>query len=90
MFFELKLKPIAPHQRHEDVEDILEARFREAECGEVTGGGTGSGCSMVDIELTDTAAGIRIIRNVLLEANLADGAELVQTEPVRKVITFHA
>jgi methionine aminopeptidase len=63
----------------DQVEEILENALVKINLGEITGGGTGMGKSMIDIEITDENRideALEIIRQTLLDSNLSPQLEV--------------
>ncbi len=82
-FFEIILP--APRGEEEpadrfEVEDALQDALSEAGVGEVTGGGTGEGVSIVDVEVTDFDRALPIIRRVLRELRVPPGVRISHNE----------
>ena len=69
----------------DEIEDPLHEALVSAGVGEVTGGGTGSGCAIIDIEVEDLAAGLALIRKVLVELNVPRNTVINQRKPVKIV-----
>ena len=65
----------------DEVEDPLDEALQAAGFGEVTGGGTGSDSSNIDIELTDAARGLPLVRRVLQELGVASSTVIIQRTP---------
>ena len=73
----------SPMERGERFEDPLDDALREAEAGEVTGGGTSLGgdpFSGVDVEATDLEQALEIIRRVLIERGAPAGTVIEEGE----------
>ncbi len=63
------------------VEDPLDEALQAAQLGEVTGGGTGSGSSNIDVEVEDLERGLQVVRRVLRELRVAASTVIVQRTP---------
>jgi hypothetical protein len=63
-----------------EVEDALDEALSDAGVGEVTGGGTGVGQSVVDVEVTDFDRALPIIRRVLRELRVPRGVRISHNE----------
>ena len=63
----------------DEVEEILEDVLFKIDLGEITGGGTGMGKSMIDVEITDENRldeALEIIRKTLQNSNLSAQLEV--------------
>jgi hypothetical protein len=63
----------------DEVEEILEDALVKNNLGEITGGGTGMGISMIDVEIADENRideVLEIIRKTLLNSNLSARLEV--------------
>jgi hypothetical protein len=63
------------------VEDPLDEALQAARLGEVTGGGSGSGSSNIDVELRDLERGLPIVRRVLQELGVARSTVIIERTP---------
>ena len=69
----------------DEIEDPLEEALRAAGVGEVTGGGTGMGVCNIDVEVTDPALGLQVIRAVLQGLGVARSTVINQYHPTKQV-----
>ena len=65
----------------DEIEDPLDEALREAQLGEVTGGGSGAGSSNIDVEVLDLPRGLEIIRRILQELGCAKSTCIIQYYP---------
>jgi hypothetical protein len=69
----------------DEIEEVLEEYLLANDLGEVTGGGAGSGVSIIDIEIEDEntlESALRLIRQVLQDLNVPKNTTIKQYEPV--------
>jgi hypothetical protein len=78
--------PMMPFDRH-DIEDAIEGALAQEGLGEVTGGGgfigtveSGPQCN-IDLEVSDVAQAVAVIRQVLQQLKVDSRTEIVQFEP---------
>ena len=62
----------------DEVEDPLDEALQAAQLGEVSGGGSGSGRSNIDVELVDLERGLQLVRRVLRELRVAPSTVIIQ------------
>jgi hypothetical protein len=70
----------------EEIEEILEDVVFKIDLGEITGGGTGMGELIIDVEITDENQldeAFEIIRQTLLDLNLAPQLEVRRSIEMR-------
>jgi len=87
IFLEIALKSsdmtdLAPHR--DEVEESLNDALRNAKCGEVTGGGAGSGVVILDVEIwaeSDFHDALALIRRVLKELKVPDSTFIHRYKP---------
>lgn len=87
IFLEIVLKSsdmtdVAPHR--DEVEESLNDALREAQFGEVTGGGAGSGVVIVDVEIwteSDFRDALALIRRMLKELKVPDSTLIYRHKP---------
>ena len=87
IFLEIILKSsdmteVALHR--DEVEESLKDALREAQCGEVTGGGAGSDVVIVDVEIwaaSDFRDALALIRRVLKELKVPDSTLIYRHKP---------
>ncbi len=73
------------HDGRDEVEDPLQEALEAAGLGCVTGGGGGSGKSIIDVEVADLERGLDLIRSVLRGLSVARSTVINQYEPARAV-----
>lgn len=69
----------------DEIEDPLHDALLQAGLGEVTGGGTGPDCSIIDVEVTDLAQGLALVREVLVRLGVPRNTTINQYQPKRVV-----
>ena len=69
----------------DEIEDPLEEALTTAGIGEVTGGGTGSGVAIIDVEVTDLTAGLAVLRKVLKSLGVARSTVIRQSQPEKAI-----
>lgn len=67
----------------DEIGDPLDQALAEAGVGEVTGGGTGPDESNIDVEVTDLAEGLAVIKRVLQGLGVASSTVINQYDPER-------
>ena len=79
-FFEIILQAADFHfGGRDEIEDPLDEALQNASLGEVTGGGSGSGVSNIDVEVTDADQGLMVIRQVLQSLEVAKSTVIRQS-----------
>lgn len=56
----------------------------------MTGGGSGMGKAIVELEVTDSDSGLSLVRRVLQELGVAQSTAINQYEPVRSIHQVYA
>lgn len=85
---------IQPMERGERFEEPLLDALEAADIGEVTGGGSqlGEGNMIeyggIDVVVTNSEEGLKIMREVLLKNNAPEGTVIEQTHPEKKTFTL--
>jgi hypothetical protein len=65
----------------DEIEDPLHEALVRAGLGEVTGGGTGADCSMIDVEVSDPVRGLALVREILVRLNVPRDTVINQYQP---------
>jgi len=87
IFLEIILKSkdmtdLVPHR--DEVEESLNEALRDAQFGEVSGGGAGSGVVILDVEIwaeSDFHDALSLIRRVLKELKVPDSTRIQRHQP---------
>jgi hypothetical protein len=69
----------------DEIEEPLEEALAAAQLGEVTGGGGGNNSSNIDVEVTDLAEGLELIKRVLRAIGVGPSTIINQYEPDRVI-----
>ncbi|WP_425147319.1 hypothetical protein [Deinococcus sp.] len=80
----------AVNSRH-DIEDAPDQLLSESELGEVSGGGSGSGVAIIDIEVVDIACIDKVLEQVAEIGQrflLPDGTRVLQQQPQEQSYTL--
>jgi hypothetical protein len=65
----------------DELEEPLDEALRAAKLGQVTGGGSGTETSNIDVEVNDLKSGLAVIRSVLRGLGAAESTTINQYEP---------
>ena len=65
----------------DEIEEPLHEALVQAGLGEVTGGGTGTDCSMIDVEVSDPVKGLALLRKILVGLNVPRDTVINQYQP---------
>lgn len=79
---------VAGQVSRDDLEGPLEAALKEADLGVLTGGGSGSETSIIELEITDgnhVQDALRVIRRVLTEQKVPASTVIKQLEPELRI-----
>lgn len=80
-FIEIWFPPNSLPDGRQGLEDHLDDTLQNRGLGEVTGGGTGTLGSNIDIEVTDVDAAVPVIRRVLVLEGVHPDTAIRQREP---------
>jgi hypothetical protein len=86
----IDLQKIALESRDE-VEDPLEEALSESKVGEIIGGGTGLGKSIIDIEVDEEKLqeGLLVIRQVLQKINVPESTIIKRYAPYEEIFPVY-
>ena len=76
----------------DEIEDPLERALTEAALGEVSGGGSGGGVAIIDVDIESEdklAEALKVIRHVLREVVVPPSTIIKQTQPVEAVFKVY-
>ncbi|MCE0484984.1 MAG: hypothetical protein LV479_12200 [Methylacidiphilales bacterium] len=76
----------------DEIEEPLEKALDEAGLGEVSGGGSGGGVAIIDVDIENEdrlAEGLKVIRHVLREIVVPPSTVIKQTQPIEAVFKVY-
>jgi len=84
-FFEIVLQSADfTFDSRDEIEDPLDDALQQTGLGEVTGGGSGMGRTIIDVEVSDPQRGLSLIREVLQRLGVAPSTYIKQHEPEKR------
>jgi len=76
----------------DEIEEPLEKALADAALGEVSGGGSGGGVAIIDVDIESEdklAEGLKVIRHVLRDVVVPPSTIIKQTQPVEAVFKVY-